>query len=481
MRWKLALIIGCVLAGGSTIAILAQQSTAPAAENSASTAEPAPEARTLRELTRILRSPDRAGELAGALTELDAMIAAGNADAALLLGNEYTRDRGTLPLDYGKAVAYLEQAAALGIPEANLTLSELHRRETGGLPSARTLDYLRAAADAGLDQALLPLADALRRGTYGEPDTAQAIKYYEAALAAGNNAAAGRLVAIYRSGTGSPDDGAMLVKYLGISADAGDIPARRALASLYLRGEAVPQDAALAEQHLRAALAAGDNSAGMALATALLRGQFGAGREAEAVPLLQSAFDAGNAAAAAPLADAYVTGRGVTADLPRALAILRKGADGGDAAARAALFNFYVRGSGRALPPDLAAASALYDTIPEDERTGAVAANGVILAANGRSLDGLAHTWALFDALEPALQARTGQQLLRVNPNAYVYMLQGLLTERGHYTGSMSGQLTSSTISAVNQLCAELDITQQCRFGPLARTTWDAISSGLVG
>lgn len=479
MRWKLALIIGCVLAGSSTIAILAQGATAPAAENSAAAAQPS-EAHTLRELTRILRSPDRADELEGALAKLDAMIAAGNADAALLLGNEYTRDRGTLPLDYDKAVFYLEQAAALGIPEANLTLSELHRRETGGLPSAKTLGYLRAAADAGLDQAFLPLADALRRGTYGEPDTAEAIKYYEAALAAGNSAAAGRLVAIYRSGTGSPDDGAMLAKYLGIAADAGDVPARRALANLYLRGEAVPQDAALAEQHLRAALAAGDGSAGMALATALLRGQLGAGREAEAAPLLQSAFDAGNAAAAAPLADAYVRGRGVTADLPTALAILRKGADSGDAAARAALLNLYVRGSGRALPPDIAAASALYAAIPEDERTGPVAANGTILAANGRSLDDLAQTWALFDALDPALQARTGQQLLRVNPNAYVYMLQGLLTERGHYSGSMSGQLTSSTISAVNQLCAELDITQQCRFGPLARSTWDAISSGLT-
>src|SRR5690606_6796467 len=121
-----------------TIALLAQGSTAPAAENSPS-AEQAPEARNLRELTRILRSPDQADELEGALTELDAMIASGNADAALLLGNEYSRDRGALPLDYGKAVVYLEQAAALGIPEANLTLSELHRRETGGLSRAKTL------------------------------------------------------------------------------------------------------------------------------------------------------------------------------------------------------------------------------------------------------------------------------------------------------------------------------------------------------
>ena len=475
MRWRLALIIGCVLAGTSAIAIVAQGASSPVPDDSTTT-EQAAAPGNLRDLTRILRSPDRAAELEDALAQLDAMIAAGNADAALLLGNEYTRDRGILPLDYAKAVSYLEQAVALGMPKANLILSELHRRETSGLPRAKTLDYLRAAADAGLDQALMPVAEALRKGTYGEPDIARAIPYYDAALAAGNIAAAKSLVAIYRAGTGGPDDGAMLARYLGVSADAGDIAARRALADLYFRGGAVPQDLALAEQHLRAALAAGDDSAGMTLATGLLRGQFGTDREAEAIDLLQSAFDAGNIAVAAPLADAYIRGRGIPADLPRALDILRRGADGGDAAARAALFDLYVRGSGRALAPDLAAAQGLYASFPESERTAAVAADGAILAAHGHGLDDFARMWALFEGLDPGLQARTGQQLLRVNPNAYVYMLQGLMSERGHYSAGMSGQLTTATIAGVNALCAALDVTEQCRFGPLTRTTWDAIS-----
>lgn len=477
MGWKLALAMGCVLAVGASITVRAQ---APAAQPPGQAqAQQAPKPLTLQDLTRILRSSDRADELEGALVELDAMIAAGNADAAQLLGIEYSRDRGSLPLDYAKAVSYLEQAAALGRPEAYMVLADLHRRESGGLPRAKALDYLRAAAYAGLEQALMPLAEALRRGIYGEPDVPASIPYYEAALAAGNTAAARQLTAIYRAGTGGPDDGAMLARYLGITADTGDNPARRALADLYLKGVAVPSDPALAERYLRAALADGDEAAGPILATALLRGQLGAGREAEAVPLLQAAFDAGNIAVAAPLADAYARGRGVTADLPKAIGILRAGADGDDAAAKAALLNLYVRGSGRDLPPNPAAARSLYAAIPDHARTPAILANGAILAAHGRSLDDYALMWTRFKELDATQQARAGQQILRINRNAYVYMLQSLLAERGHYSGAMSGLLTASTISAVNAFCVQLNIARQCRLGPLNRGTWDAIAAGL--
>lgn len=438
--------------------------------------------RSLRELTRILRSPDRIAELEGALAELDTMIEAGDAEAALLLGTEYTKDRGTLPLDYAKAVVYLERAAALGMSEAYLTLADWHRRETGGLPQAKTITYLQLAVGAGVTEALMPLAYAYQRGTYGEADLAQAIRYFTMAADAGDATAAKQLVAVYRAGTGSPDDTQMLIKYLGISADAGDTGAMRALAAFYLDGEAVPQDLALAEQYLRTASDAGDSAAGVLLGRALFDGQIGAGREAEGISLLQAAFDGGAIDLAPRLADAYVRARGVDADLPKALGILQTASEAGDAAAKAALLNLYVRGSGRVLQPDLAAARALYETIPDEQRVGAVAANAALLASHGQSAAEFGSMWTLFAELDATLKARTGAAILRINKNAYVYMLQGVLAERGHYSGDLTGMLTSSTISAINRFCAELDIVEECRFGPLARTTWDAIAAnGLTG
>ncbi|MGV8833398.1 MAG: tetratricopeptide repeat protein [Devosia sp.] len=489
MRSDLTLVIGGVLLGGVLFATaLAQGESSPstAASQNAATASAQSDASTdqlsLRDLRKILRSPDMADELAGAVAQLQSMIDAGDAQAALLLGTEYTRDRGTLPLDYDKATSYLEQAGALGMPQAYLTLANMHRREDGDLARPKTLDYLKLAADAGLTKAYMPLADAYRRGIYAEPDTAQAIKYYTAALEAGDVTAARRLMAIYRTGTGSVDDEKMALKYLRISADAGDISAMRAMSNMYLRGLGVPEDKALAEQYLRAALDAGDDSAKPVLGTALIRNQFGDSREAEGVALLQSSFDAGDASAAAVLADAYLRGKGVEANAQKAQDILLGGSKAGDINAMAGLLTLYVRGMGRALPPDLAAAHALYDTIPPDQRTGTVAANGALLAAGGKSNADFANTWALFDTLDTNLQARTGLQILRTNPNAYVYVLQSLMTEQGQYAGELTGMLTSSTISAVNRFCADHDITMECRFGPLARTTWQAIAEkGLDG
>lgn len=477
MRWGIVLVLGCALAGTPVVSIAAEAMVSQTDVAPVQITDAVPASRSLRDLTKILRSPDRLAELEGAVAELQTMIDAGDVEAAFLLGMEYTKDRGTLPLDYAKGTAYLERAAALGMSQAYLTLAEWHRRELGGLSAPKALTYLQSAADAGLTEALVPLADAYRKGTYGEPDLALAIKYLTQVADAGDVGAAKQLAAIYRAGTGSSEDGPLLAKYLGIAAAGGDTVAMRSLADLYLKGEVVPQDLATAEQHLRAALAAGDGNAGITLGKALLRGQLGGAREAEGVALLQAAYDGGALDQASTLADAYIEGRGVPIDVAKGLGILQAGSEAGDAAANAALLNLYVRGAGRTLAPNLVAARSLYQGISEEQRTGAIAANGALLAAYGQGSSEFPGMWSLFAKLDATLKARTGVLLLRINKNAYVYVLQGLMTERGHYSGGLTGMLTSSTISAVNRFCAELEITEQCRFGPLARSTWDAIAA----
>jgi uncharacterized protein len=485
MRPGFAFVAGGVLIGGALFAVtVAQTFSVPSAlaqDSTNTTAEPDQSAdRSLRDLTKILRSTDQPDAVPGAISDLEAMVEAGDAEAALLLGTEYAKDRGALPVDYAKATSFLEQAAAMGMPDVYMTLANLHRREVGGLSQSKTLTYLKQAADAGVDKARMALADAYRKGTYGEPDIPAAITYYQAALDAGEADAADRLVAVYRSGTGGPDDDAMMVKYLTIMADGGDVSAMRTLANTYFRGQSVPKDIELAEKYLRSAITAGDDSARSDLGQSLLRGQYGEDREAEGVALLQTSYEAGDVGVASDLANAYLRGRGAERDIPKALAILKSGEENGDQDARNALLDLYLRGVGRDLAPNLSAAHAVYQAIPEDQRIGNVAASGAVLAAYGKTADDYAAMWALFKDLDPRLQARTGTQILRINDNSYVYMLQGLMTQQGQYSGDMTGMLTSSTISAVNQLCADHDITVECRFGPLARTTWQAISTGVL-
>ena len=68
--------------------------------------------------------------------------------------------------------------------------------------------------------------------------------------------------------------------------------------------------------------------------------------------------------------------------------------------------------------------------------------------------------------------ARTRQNIVGTlrytNANAYVYVLQRAMRERGKYTGPLNGRLTSSTIKALQAVCQTAPATDVCIYGPLS-------------
>ena len=63
--------------------------------------------------------------------------------------------------------------------------------------------------------------------------------------------------------------------------------------------------------------------------------------------------------------------------------------------------------------------------------------------------------------------SQIAQMLFWGNKNAYVYVLQHGMRDAGFYNGPLSGYLTRETISAINQVCRQLEAEQTCRQGPL--------------
>ncbi|RPE71031.1 hypothetical protein EDD53_0144 [Pacificibacter maritimus] len=63
--------------------------------------------------------------------------------------------------------------------------------------------------------------------------------------------------------------------------------------------------------------------------------------------------------------------------------------------------------------------------------------------------------------------------------NLYVWLMQDVMANGGHYSGAQNGLLTSSTIRGFASLCADLDIADDCVRGPLNRQSARALSLAL--
>lgn len=63
--------------------------------------------------------------------------------------------------------------------------------------------------------------------------------------------------------------------------------------------------------------------------------------------------------------------------------------------------------------------------------------------------------------------------------NLYVWLMQDVLAERGHYSGEHNGLLTSSTARGFARLCSELGISADCVYGPLHRQSARAVAAAL--
>ena len=82
-------------------------------------------------------------------------------------------------------------------------------------------------------------------------------------------------------------------------------------------------------------------------------------------------------------------------------------------------------------------------------------------------------------SVDKMTSAKVAEQLAR-NPNDYVLSVQTMLADKGLYSGKLSGQLTQTTIAAINRYCEKAGITEQCKWGPLSGIGSAALIGALI-
>lgn len=403
--------------------------------------------------------------VANAAIEKLQTLAATDPQAAYALAEVYLAGGEAIPEDPAKALPLLETAAAAGEARAFKRLGDLYRAAPGMEDPLKAYENYKSAADLGDASSGYRAGDYLRAGEVVPRNVNAAIRYYEIAANGGHIPSLMRLGDLYRSGA---DDGLELanaIPWYEKAAEAGNAQANYRLGEIYRTGiDGTPQlDLALTNYERGAE--AGNTQALMRLARGLLNESLASGRAAEGYALLQKAASEGVSGASVYLAEAQLEGTGTAADPQAGIATLTAAAEGGDISAARYLIQLYTTGR-LGVRTDIAAARNVLDQIGTRAEPAIVSYESVIVAtAEGGDYAPIGDSFAGLDA---GMKQSALSRVYSMDRNAYVYLLQRRLQDLGHYSGNLNGLMTSSTISAINQLCADHDIVSSCRLGPLS-------------
>ncbi|MBO6758357.1 MAG: SEL1-like repeat protein [Roseibium sp.] len=161
--------------------------------------------------------PEEVGPIA-----LRSAAAAGNPQAAFLVGVKYTEGEG-IAADLVEAAKWYQIAADKGLPPAQYRLASLYEKGRGvakDLPKAR--DWYLKAAEAGNAKAMHNLAVMYAEGANGTPSFADAAKWFEEAANFGVQDSLFNLGILYARGLGVEKDLGESYKWFAIAADQGD-------------------------------------------------------------------------------------------------------------------------------------------------------------------------------------------------------------------------------------------------------------------
>ncbi len=164
----------------------------------------------------------------------------GNATSAYTLSKFLTDGTGT-KIDLREARTWLERAAELGNPEAQVDLGDTILKED---PENfdQAIIWIKSAADQGHAEACFYAANYfLYKAKI--PDYASALRYYETAANSGNAEACHHLGMMYDAGTGVARNHTIAAQWYTKSSDAGDPLAQARLGQMYEYGEGVPMSA----------------------------------------------------------------------------------------------------------------------------------------------------------------------------------------------------------------------------------------------
>lgn len=422
----------------------------------------------------------RQGDEPKARTLYEAALERGQTEAADRLGDIFFHGQGT-DRDVAKAEHYYELAPS-GVPdEANLAFGDAYRDGSGvAADGQRALRYYEAALPSHPQEAAERLANLLFSGALVPRDLQAAAGYYDLSATAPPTAVLAELGDAFVTGADVAADVARGVTYLSRAADAGDVQSLVRLGGLFRDGEVVPEDPQRAAGYFLRAAMAGDAQPLLALADGYLNEPIDATVQNPGIALLKEAASANVRGAATLLAEALIAGRGTPPDGAAAAAVLEVAVGRGDAEAGLALIKLYRRGAS-GLPPQPKEAQRVFDSIATSLPAQEAVAEKLMLTAGSiglpRSPEDLAEGFA---SLQPAGKADVLLEMRGLNENAYVFLLQSELQDRGLLVGEEpSGQLTKRTIRAIMTLCAGAGREEACLAGPMSEEASKVITAAL--
>ncbi|WP_341486790.1 SEL1-like repeat protein [Pararhizobium sp. A13] len=438
---------------------------------------------------------------------------AGNATGKIRLGDAFIKGIG-VEADPAKGISLIEEVAQTGSGGALQALGDAYSQ--GGavaVDGEKALSYYQRAIDAGNTNVLVRVGEVYRDGTIVTADPQKAFEAFQRAANAGNATGKIRLGDAFIKGIGVSKDaerGIALIKdattrdsralislgdYLSrgdfVQADAkasldafltageaGNAGAYLRLAEIYRDGMLVPRNVEKSVEYFRKAAGMGQRSALLSLGESHVYQRYGRKSDRNAgLKLIADAAKLGNEQAVVILANLQISGNGVSKNPAKAVKALLEAADARNARAANTLVAIYRDGRGKDISKNLVKAReylSRYENLysPTDLTRERI----VLLAASASSIADYRQLSESLSAAPPVIQSSTISRLRASNPNAYVYVVQDRLKQRGLYSGPLNGMLTRSTIQALNKLCQKSPATNRCDRGPLNSAAANLVS-----
>ncbi|MGV8951277.1 MAG: tetratricopeptide repeat protein [Cypionkella sp.] len=432
----------------------------------------APNAAAMVKLAQLYRSGAAgfARDLSRARDWYGQAASAGDAGSRRMLAEMQARGEG-VSADLPSAIATLQQLGNGGDIAALVLAGDLYARGEVTAPDpAKAMQFYQSAAAAGNAGGLIRLGDLYRTGISGlDPDPEKAAGYYEQAIALGDNGARRNLSALLLAGAkGLEADAERATSLLQEAADLGDASASQQLGVMLANGDPLPANYQRAMAAFDRSVQLGNAGARVRQGVMLVNGPLAADHAKEGMAMLRQAAMDNLPGAPVELARLQVAAETPDGGLDAALKTLQPAIDANDSGAIRYLIGVYRDGAKDKIKPQPEQAMALIAEKASVLGPEIVALESILVAASQpATTDLFKSVTADFALLTPPNAINAMQRLRGNNANAYVYILQAALAERGLYDGALNGTLTGQTIGALQQFCAAESIKRECDRGPL--------------
>ncbi|AZQ69194.1 hypothetical protein EF888_19895 [Silicimonas algicola] len=171
---------------------------------------------------------------------------------------------------------------------------------------------------------------------------------------------------------------------------------------------------------------------------------------------------------------------GASAAGAQSIAELRVAAEQGDRNAARDLVDAYIDGSDEQ-PRDLKAASRELDSFREvlSENQAQLRRYLIYVGAVPASPEYFRQVATGFAAQAESQKRSALRRTLRLNRNAYVFVLERELAARGFHPWPTDSQLDKDTLSGILSFCASVSILKECQRGPMRRSVARVIANHL--